>query len=88
VSDDLAFSGSIRYDKDSRIWLNPYFDGEYNSQVLGIYEVRNFNGGTLSVKGTSDDLIASVQTALHQVKAPREINRNEVFINSNVLTEQ
>ncbi|MEG3296942.1 hypothetical protein, partial [Streptococcus suis] len=52
VADDLAFSGSIRYEKDSRIWLNPYFDGEYNSQVLGTYEVRNFNGGTLSVKGT------------------------------------
>ena len=49
VADDLAFSGSIRYDKDDRIWLNPYFDGDYNSQVLGTYEVRNFNGGTLSV---------------------------------------
>ncbi|HEL1628492.1 TPA: N-6 DNA methylase, partial [Streptococcus suis] len=81
VADDLAFSGSIRYDKDSRIWLNPYFDGEYNSQVLGTYEIRNFNGGTLSVKGTSDDLIASVQTALNQVKAPRKIDRNEVIIN-------
>ncbi|HGD6333384.1 TPA: SNF2-related protein [Streptococcus agalactiae] len=88
VSDELAFSGSIRYEKDSRIWLNPYFDGEYNSQVLGTYEVRNFNGGTLSVKGTSDNLIASVQTALNQVKAPREIDRNEVIINPNVLTKQ
>ncbi|MFX3884966.1 N-6 DNA methylase, partial [Streptococcus suis] len=88
VADDLAFSGSIRYEKDSRIWLNPYFDGEYNSQVLGTYEVRNFNGGTLSVKGTSDDLIASVETALHQVKAPREIDRNEVIINPDVLTKQ
>ncbi|WP_105122744.1 N-6 DNA methylase, partial [Streptococcus suis] len=88
VSDDLAFSGSIRYDKDSRIWLNPYFDGEYNSQVLGTYEVRNFNGGTLSVKGTSDNLIASVQTALNHVKAPREIDRNEVIINPDVLTKQ
>ncbi|NQN91317.1 DEAD/DEAH box helicase family protein [Streptococcus suis] len=88
VADDLAFSGSIRYDKDSRIWLNPYFDGEYNGQVLGTYEVRNFNGGTLSVKGTSDDLIASVETALHQVKAPRKIDRNEVIINPNVLTKQ
>lgn len=88
VADDLAFSGSIRYDKDSRIWLNPYFDGEYNSQVLGTYEIRNFNGGTLSVKGTSDDLIASVQTALNQVKAPRKIDRNEVIINPNVLTKQ
>ena len=88
VADDLAFSGSIRYDKDNRIWLNPYFDGEYNSQVLGTYEVRNFNGGTLSVKGTSDNLIASVQTALNHVKAPREIDRNEVIINPDVLTKQ
>ena len=88
VSGDLAFSGSIRYEKDSRIWLNPYFDGEYNSQVLGTYEVRNFNGGTLSVKGTSDNLIASVQTALHQVKAPMEIDRNEIIINPNVFTKQ
>ncbi|MGT2922298.1 SNF2-related protein [Streptococcus canis] len=88
VADDLAFSGSIRYDKDNRIWLNPYFDGEYNSQVLGTYEVRNFNGGTLSVKGTSDNLVASVQTALNQVKAPREIDRNEVIINPDVLTKQ
>ncbi|NQL50880.1 hypothetical protein HO453_11270, partial [Streptococcus suis] len=88
VADDLAFSGSIRYEKDSRIWLNPYFDREYNSQVLGTYEVRNFNGGTLSVKGTSDNLIASVEAALHQVKAPREIDRNEVIINPDVLTKQ
>ncbi|MGU8022859.1 DEAD/DEAH box helicase family protein, partial [Streptococcus suis] len=88
VADDLAFSGSIRYEKDSRIWLNPYFDGEYNSQVLGTYEVRNFNGGTLSVKGTSDNLIASVETALHHVKAPRKIDRNEVIINPDVLTKQ
>nr|WP_105142699.1 SNF2-related protein [Streptococcus suis] len=88
VADDLAFSGSIRYDKDNRIWLNPYFDGEYNSQVLGTYEVRNFNGVTLSVKGTSDNLIASVQTALNHVKAPREIDRNEIIINPNVLIKQ
>ncbi|HHT7827885.1 TPA: SNF2-related protein [Streptococcus suis] len=88
VADDLAFSGSIRYEKDSRIWLNPYFDGEYNSQVLGTYEVRNFNGGTLSVKGTSDDLIASVEAALNHVQAPREIDRNEVIINPNVLIKQ
>ncbi|MFM0795817.1 SNF2-related protein [Streptococcus suis] len=88
VADDLAFSGSIRYEMDSRIWLNPYFDGEYNSQVLGTYEVRNFNGGTLSVKGTSENLIASVETALNHVKAPREIDRNEVIINPDVLIKQ
>lgn len=88
LADDLAFSGSIRYDKDSRIWLNPYFDGEYNSQVLGTYEVRNFNGGTLSVKGKTDNLIASVQIALNQIKAARVIDRNEIIINPNVLTKQ
>nr|WP_270774593.1 SNF2-related protein [Streptococcus anginosus] len=88
VADDLAFSGSIRYDKDDRIWLNPYFDGEYNRQVLGTYEVRNFNGGTLSVKGKMDNLIESVQTALEQVKAARVIDRNEIIINPNVLTKQ
>lgn len=88
VADDLAFSGSIRYDKDNRIWLNPYFDGEYNCQVLGTYEVRNFNGGTLSVKGKTDNLIASVQIALNQVKAARVIDRNEIIINPNVLTKQ
>lgn len=88
VADDLAFSGSIRYDKDDRIWLNPYFDGEYNRQVLGTYEVRNFNGGTLSVKGKTDNLIASVQISLNQVKAARVIDRNEIIINPNVLTKQ
>ncbi|MCQ8255191.1 DEAD/DEAH box helicase family protein [Streptococcus suis] len=77
-ADDLAFSGSIRYDKDDRIWLNPYFDGDYNSQVLGSYEVRNFNGGTLSVKGTSDNLIEAVQTALKQVKAPRSVDPSDI----------
>lgn len=88
VADDLAFSGSIRYDKDDRIWLNPYFDGDYNSQVLGTYEVRNFNGGTLSVKGTSDDLLADVQTALKQVKAPRSIDPSDIFISPDVIKRQ
>ncbi|MCW1073360.1 DEAD/DEAH box helicase family protein, partial [Streptococcus anginosus] len=37
---------------------------------------------------TSDNLIASVQTALNHVKAPREIDRNEMIINPNVLTKQ
>ena len=88
VADDLAFSGSIRYDKDDRIWLNPYFDGDYNSQVLGSYEVRNFNGGTLSVKGTSDNLLADVQTALKQVKAPRSIDPSDIFISPDVIKRQ
>ncbi|HEL1864719.1 TPA: DEAD/DEAH box helicase family protein [Streptococcus suis] len=88
VADDLAFSGSIRYDKDDRIWLNPYFDGEYNSQVLGSYEVRNFNGGTLSVRGTSDHLLADVQTALKQVKAPRVVDNYDIFITPDVIKRQ
>ncbi len=88
VADDLAFSGSIRYDKDDRIWLNPYFDGDYNSQVLGTYEVRNFNGGTLSVKGNSDHLLADVQTALKQVKAPRVVDNSDIFITPDVIKRQ
>ncbi|EKS22248.1 hypothetical protein HMPREF9318_00446 [Streptococcus urinalis FB127-CNA-2] len=88
VADDLAFSGSIRYDKDDRIWLNPYFDGEYNSQVLGTYEVRNFNGRTLSVKGTSDNLLAVVQTALKQVKVPRVVDNFDIFITPDVMKKQ
>lgn len=88
VADDLAFSGSIRYDKDDRIWLNPYFDGGYNSQVLGSYEVRNFNGGTLSVRGTSDNLLADVQTALKQVKAPRVVDNSDIFITPDVMKKQ
>lgn len=88
VADDLVFSGSIRYDKDDRIWLNPYFDGDYNSQVLGSYEVRNFNGGTLSVKGTSDNLLADVQTALKQVKAPRVVDNSDIFITPDVIKRQ
>ena len=87
VAADLAFSGSVRYDKDDRIWLNPYFDGEYNRQVLGTYEVRNFNGGTLSVKGSSDNLIGDVQTALEQVKAPRMVDASEIIINPDVLAK-
>lgn len=88
VADDLAFSGSIRYDKDDRIWLNPYFDGEYNSQVLGTYEVRNFNGGTLSVKGNSDNLLADVQMALKQVKAPRVVDNSDILITPDVMKKQ
>lgn len=88
VADDLAFSGSIRYDKDDRIWLNPYFYGEYNSQVLGSYEVRNFNGGTLSVKGTSDNLIEAVQTALKQVKASRSVDPSDILITPDVMRRQ
>ncbi|MCQ8266433.1 SNF2-related protein [Streptococcus suis] len=87
-ADELDFSGSIRYDKDERIWLNPYFDGEYNPQVLGTYQVRNFNGGTLSVKASHANLIDALSEALGNVKAPRMIDASEILINSEVLVKQ
>ena len=70
---ELAFSGSVRYEKDARVWLNPYFDGEYNLQVLGEYEVRNFNGGTLNVKGNQEDLANQLAPALKNIQPPKEI---------------
>lgn len=70
---ELAFSGSVRYEKDARVWLNPYFDGEYNPQVLGEYEVRNFNGGTLNVKGNQEDLANQLAPALKNIQPPKEI---------------
>ena len=38
--EELVFSGSILFEEDKRVWINPYFDGKYNTQVLGEYEVR------------------------------------------------
>ena len=32
--DELVFSGSIPFEEDKRVWINPYFDGKYNTQVL------------------------------------------------------
>ncbi|EHI69866.1 hypothetical protein STRIC_1204 [Streptococcus ictaluri 707-05] len=88
VSDDVAFSGSIRYDKDERIWLNPYFDGEYNAQVFGTYEVRNFNGGTLSVKGNQENLLEDLSEALSQVKAPKPLDLSQIEIAPEVMAKQ
>lgn len=88
VSDDLAFAGSMRYEKDERIWLNPYFDGDYNRQVLGQYVVKNFNGGTLSVKGYQETLIEDISEALTHVKAPRAFDLSEIEIAPEVLTKQ
>ncbi|VTS12903.1 DEAD/DEAH box helicase family protein [Streptococcus pseudoporcinus] len=85
-TDDLAFSGSKRYAKDDRIWLNPYFDGENNSQVLGTYEVKNFNGGTLSLKGSDHPLLLELNEALKQVSLPQV--KDNIFIQSQVLMEK
>ena len=74
--DELVFSGSIPFEEDKRVWINPYFDGKYNTQVLGQYEVRNFNGGTLNVKGVSETLATDIMKALENVEAPKQIDNS------------
>ena len=74
--EELVFSGSIPFEEDKRVWINPYFDGKYNTQVLGEYEVRNFNGGTLNVKGGSETLSTDIMKALENVEAPKHIDNS------------
>lgn len=85
--EELVFSGSIPFEEDKRVWINPYFDGKYNTQVLGEYEVRNFNGGTLNVKGVSETLSTDIMKALDNVEAPKQIDNSlkaPVFIQEEV----
>ncbi len=85
--EELVFSGSILFEEDKRVWINPYFDGKYNTQVLGEYEVRNFNGGTLNVKGVSETLSTDIMKALENVEAPKQIDNSlkaPVFIQEEV----
>ena len=85
--EELIFSGSIPFEEDKRVWINPYFDGKYNTQVLGEYEVRNFNGGTLNVKGVSETLATDIMKALENVEAPKQIDNSlkaPVFIQEEV----
>ena len=85
--EELVFSGSIPFEEDKRVWINPYFDGKYNTQVLGEYEVRNFNGGTLNVKGVSETLATDIMKALENVEAPKQIDNSlkaPVFIQEEV----
>lgn len=85
--EELVFSGSIPFEEDKRVWINPYFDGKYNTQVLGQYEVRNFNGGTLNVKGESETLATDIMKALVNVEAPKQIDNSlkaPVFIQEEV----
>ena len=85
--EELVFSGSILFEEDKRVWINPYFDGKYNTQVLGEYEVRNFNGGTLNVKGGSETLSTDIMKALENVEAPKQIDNSlkaPVFIQEEV----
>ena len=85
--EELVFSGSIPFEEDKRVWINPYFDGKYNTQVLGEYEVRNFNGGTLNVKGVSETLATDIMESLENVEAPKPIDNSlkaPVFIQEEV----
>ncbi|HFV3102414.1 TPA: SNF2-related protein [Streptococcus pneumoniae] len=85
--EELVFSGSIPFEEDKRVWINPYFDGKHNIQVLGQYEVRNFNGGTLNVKGVSETLSTDIMKALENVGAPKQIDNSlkvPVFIQEEV----
>ena len=85
--EELVFSGSIPFEEDKRVWINPYFDGKYNTQVLGEYEVRNFNGGTLNVKGESETFTTDIMEALENVEAPKPIDnslKEPVFIQEKV----
>ena len=85
--EELVFSGSIPFEEDKRVWINPYFDGKYNTQVLGEYEVRNFNGGILNVKGGSETLSTDIMKALENVEAPKQIDNSlkaPVFIQEEV----
>lgn len=66
---------------DKRVSLNPYFFQDAickNPCVLGDYQVRNFNGGTLDlVVDRSFDLASELQEALSKVTVPFEVERLE-----------
>nr|WP_239548791.1 SNF2-related protein [Streptococcus loxodontisalivarius] len=85
--DELAFSGSIRYEDDHRIWLNPYFDGKDNPQVLGQYDVKQFNGGMLSVKATDKQLDQALSKALGNIKQPIVKSLDQIDYSEQVFQE-
>lgn len=66
---------------DKRVSLNPYFFQDAickNPFVLGDYQVRHFNGGTLDlVVDSSFDLASELQEALSKVTVPFEVERLE-----------
>ncbi|MDU0882011.1 MAG: N-6 DNA methylase, partial [Streptococcus salivarius] len=71
-SNDIFFKEVIRssLDEEGRIFINPYFYFEEN-QVLGKYDVRHFNGATLSVKPNKDsDLFLDIKEGLSTIYAP------------------
>lgn len=66
---------------DKRVSLNPYFFQDAickNPCVLGDYQVRHFNGGTLDlVVDSSFDSASELQEALSKVTVPFEVERLE-----------
>lgn len=69
-SNDIFFGEVIRssLDEEGRIFINPYFE---KNQVLGKYDVRHFNGATLSVKPNKDsDLFLDIKEGLSSIYAP------------------
>lgn len=71
-SNHIFFKEVIRssLDEEGRIFINPYFYFEEN-QVLGKYDVRHFNGATLSVKPNKDsDLFLDIKEGLSTIYAP------------------
>lgn len=75
---------------DNRVSLNPYFSQDAickNPCVLGDYQVRHFNGGTLDlVVDSSFDLASELQEALSKVTVPFEVERLEP--RDNILKEE
>ena len=66
---DIFFEDVSRseLDEEGRIFINRYFE---ENQVLGEYEVRHFNGATLSVKPNDSDLFKDIQEALSNIYSP------------------
>lgn len=66
---DIFFEDVSRskLDEEGRIFINRYFE---ENQVLGEYEVRHFNGATLSVKPKDSDLFKDIQEALSNIYSP------------------
>lgn len=66
---DIFFEDVSRseLDEEGRIFINSYFE---ENQVLGEYEVRHFNGATLSVKPKDSDLFKDIQEALSNIYSP------------------
>lgn len=74
----LAFKPAMQFPQDNRVWINPFFgriEEQYNSFVLGEFEVKNFNGGTLSIKAISDQLISDIQEAMEYIAPALPIER-------------